>query len=188
MTVVIGIDPSLTVSGCARLDLARGADGDLQPVRWETWRAKAPAPDVESVETMRRRIRAMLREVLALVPDFFDLAVIEGRSQSKFSALADERAGLRWFLIDQLLPRGPVAVVSPSTRALLATGNGKSAKPAVLAAMRAEFPAAQIADHNVADAVALAAAGAHALGMPWGLTGKQTKAHARVAWPLTTAA
>lgn len=184
MTVVIGVDSSLTISGCARVDLGVGDEGHLEPVRWETWRARAVKGDVVNVDTNRRRIRTMLREILAFVPDFFDIAVVEGPSMgSKFTPLADERSGLRWMLIDQLMPRGPVVLMPPTTRALLAAGAGNARKGAVLDAVRVMVPAAHVPDHNVADAVALAMAGAHHLGMPWALTEKQEAAFAKVAWP-----
>lgn len=111
---------------------------------------------------------------------------------AKHTPLADERAGLRWMLIDQLLPRGPVALVSPTAREVLAVGHGfprgtsqTARKKAVVAAVTAAAPGAHVPDHNVADAVALTLAGAHRLGMPWPapMTAKQEKAHASVAWP-----
>lgn len=127
----------------------------------------------------------MLREMLCLVPDAFDIAVVEGPSMGgKIQAsLKDERAALRWFLIDQLLPRGPVVVLSPATRALLGAGNGRAKKAEVLAAVRARVPAAHVPDDNVADAVALAEAGARWLGVPVDYSAAQVSAHARIAWP-----
>lgn len=188
MSVVIGIDSSLTITGCARVDLGVGAAGQIEALRWETWRART-VEDGGTVLGMRRRIRMMLREILALVPDSVTLSVVEGPAiGAKHAALADERAGLRWMLIDQLLARGPVAIVPPKTRALLATGNGNADKRAVLAAIRDAVPAAHVPDHNVADGVALALAGAHALGMPWELTAKQISAHGKVPWPAESVA
>lgn len=183
MSVVVGIDSSLTTSGCARVDLGVGESGQVEALRWETWRARAPKPLEETVESTRRRIRIMVREVLALVPDFVTLTVIEGPAFSRLNGKGDERAAVRWFLIDQLLARGPVAVITPGTRALLAAGTGRAPKALVLSRVRAAFPQAHVPDHNVADGVALAAAGAHHLGMPWALTEEQETAFAKVAWP-----
>lgn len=194
--IALGFDTSLTISGCARVDVGEGASGQLEAVRWETWRAKAAVPDEESVLAERRRIRAMLREILALVPDTFDIAVIEGPAPTTaFSGKADERSGLRWMLIDQLLPRGPVTLVDPQTRAVLAWGKGvprkrkgqssAQAKTPVLEAVRAAVPDAWIPDHNVADAVALARAGAVWLGASVEYSDRQTSAHAELAWPAT---
>jgi hypothetical protein len=192
--IALGFDTSLTVSGCVRVDVGVGASGQLEPVRWETWRAKAPVPEVSTVLAERRRLRWMLREILALVPERFDVAVIEGPAPAAtFSGKADERSGLRWMLIDQLLPRGPVAMVDPQTRAVLAWGRGmprrkkgqtsNAAKLPVLEAVRAAVPDAHVPDHNVADAVALARAGAHWLGVPVEYSTVQLSAHAGVAWP-----
>lgn len=193
MTVVMGFDTSLTISGCARVDLGVGADGQLAAVAWETWRGRGVKPDVESIATNRRRIRKVLREILAPVPAAFDLAVVEGPAMgAKYTPLADERSGLRWMLVDQLLARGPVAFVTPSAREVLAVGHGfprstpqTARKKAVVAAITAAAPGAHVPDHNVADAVALTLAGAHRLGMPWPapMTAKQEKAYASVAWP-----
>lgn len=192
MTVVVGVDPSLTTTGCARVDLGVGASGQVEALRWETWRARAAAAETVTVESNRSRIRRMLRETLTLVPDFFDLAVIEGPAMgAKYTPLADERSGFRWMLVDQLLARGPVAMVSPSTRQALAysgtipRGTSKTKRKRIVTeAVRRAFPAAHVPDDNVADAVALTAAGAYQLGMPWALTEKQQQVHGKVPWPV----
>lgn len=177
--IVFGVDSSLTVSGCASVFFTP------EKVRWETWRGRAAKAEVASVAATHRRIILMAREVMSLVPPKVDLSVIEGPSMGgKMTAsLKDERAGLRWLLINQLLSRGPVAVVSPGTRALLAAGKGNAPKNDVLDAIRSRVPGAHVPDHNVADAVALAEAGAHFLGMPVEYSAAQMSAHAKVAWP-----
>ncbi len=186
MTVVIGVDPSLTCTGVAML-----AWDAAEPrfAHWQTWRARSQAlpkdfPEAEIVPATRRRLRIVLRESLALIPGRVDLTVIEGPSRkSKQSGMSDERAALRWWLIDQLLARGPVVVLTPKTRALLGCDNGNAEKRVVREAVRAAYPDVHIPDDNVADAVALAAAGAHRLGFPVEYSPKQTRAHARIAWP-----
>jgi hypothetical protein len=188
--IAAGFDTSLTASGVATVEFG----GDLAAPVWQTWRARAPKPVDESVASERRRLRIMLREILALVPARVQISVVEGPApQAKNSGKADERSGLRWMLIDQLLSRGPVVLIDPQTRAVLAWGkgmprrkNGQSsdqAKAPVLAAVRARIPGAHVPDHNVADAVALAEAGAHWLGMPVEYSATQVSAHANVAWP-----
>lgn len=187
MTAVLGIDPSLTTTGCALVEWHSGTD--FPDPSWSTWRARASKPEVESVASTRRRIRVMLREILAFVPPRIDMSVVEGPSiGSKHAALADERAGLRWMLIDQLFARGPVVIVTPATRSILAADNGRASKKVVHAAVQAMLPGVHVPDHNVADAAAMAAAGAHALGLVMPYTGKQVSAHAKVAWPVGTAA
>ncbi|MEV8023702.1 hypothetical protein [Microbacterium sp. NPDC080220] len=192
--IVLGFDTSLTVSGCARVDLGVGESGQVEALHWETWRARASRPTDDSVLGERRRIRQMLREILALVPERFDLAVIEGPAPGgKFSGKADERSGLRWMLIDQLCARGEVVKIDPQTRAVLGSGRGvrrrknetaAQAKAFVLNAVRLLVPDANVPDHNVGDAVALAHAGAVALGLRAEYSAAQTEAHAKVAWPV----
>lgn len=192
MSVVLGVDPSLTVSGVALVEWHEGTD--FPGPNWQTWRGRAAKAEVVTAETNRRRIRVMLREILAFVPRKLDLSVVEGPAMgAKFTPLADERAGLRWMLIDQLMARGPVAVVSPSSRQAL-TGVGKiprgttpaARKNAVMAAVQAMVPGAHVPDHNVADAVALAAAGAHQVGLLMPYTVKQETAFGKVPWPVTS--
>ncbi len=194
MSAVLGVDSSLTITGCALVEWHPGTD--FTGPRWQTWRARAAAPDVETVATNRRRIRVMLREILALVPARLDLSVVEGPAMSaRHTPLADERAGLRWMLVDQLMARGPVALVAPTARQAL-SGVGvipKDTKPAkrkqmVADAVRRMLPDVHVPDHNVADAVALAAAGAQHLGLWMPYTDKQITAHAKVAWPVETVA
>lgn len=192
MTVVVGIDPSLTCTGVAMLTWHEGTE--FPGPNWQTWRARSQAlpeglPDAEVVAATRRRIRIVLRETLAFIPGRVDLTVIEGPSFGSKGGKSDERAALRWFLIDQLMARGPVVVIGPKTRALLGADDGNANKAKVRAAVRVAFPNVHVPDDNVADAVALAAAGAHRLGCPLvGYSPKQLKAHARVAWPQETAA
>lgn len=183
MTVVLGVDPSLTISGCALVRWDRGTDFDGP--YWETWRAKAPKPETATVDATRRRIRQMLSEILSLVPARLDMSVIEGPSMgSRNAGLGDERSGLRWMLIDQLLARGPVAVLTPSTRAIIGGNAGNASKQIVLEVMRNLVPEAHIPDHNVADAVALARAGARQLGYFTPYSNKQVSAHEKVSWPV----
>ncbi|MFF7681507.1 hypothetical protein ACFZA2_02010 [Microbacterium sp. NPDC007973] len=199
MTVVIGLDTSLTTTGVARVDLGVGGAGQVEAVRWGTAQAKAPAPSRSTPASERRRLRVMTRAVLAHVPERVDLVVLEGPAPgAKFSGKADERSGLRWMLIDQLVPRTPtgeeVVLIDPQTRAVLAWGKGMprrkkgqssdQAKAPVLAAVRARVTGADVADHNIADAVALAEAGAHFLGMAVEYSAAQVSAHAKVAWPV----
>lgn len=194
MTVVLGVDPSLTVSGCALVKF--GGQADAWGPAWETWRGRSSAADEVNAETSRRRIRKMLTEILALVPPRLTLSVVEGPAMgAKHTPLADERAGLRWMVIDQLLSRGPVVLVTPTARQVLAHSDPipRGTKPAarkalVLASVRALVPAAHVPDHNVADAVALAAAGAHRVGLSMPYTAKQETAHSRVLWPVDAAA
>lgn len=194
MSVVLGVDPSLTVSGCAVVRF--GGLADAWGPAWETWRGRSSAAEEVNAETSRRRIRKMLTEILALVPPRLTLSVVEGPAMgAKYTPLADERAGLRWMLIDQLMARGPVVLVTPTARQVLAhsdpvpRGTKQAARKAlVLASVRELVPAANVPDHNVADAVALAAAGAHRVGFRMPYTAKQERTHSNVLWPVESVA
>lgn len=194
MSVVFGVDPSLTVSGCA---LVRFGDGEqVADPFWETWRGRGVPAEVVNAESSRLRIRRMLTEILSLAPSRITLSVVEGPAMAaKYTPLADERAGLRWLLIDQLLSRGPVVLVTPNSRQSLTgvgtipRGTSKTVrKRMVLEAVRVLVPAAHIPDDNVGDAVALAAAGAHHVGLRMPYTANQEATHAKVAWPLESVA
>jgi hypothetical protein len=194
VSVVFGVDPSLTISGCATVRFGQGEDA-AEPL-WETWRGRGVPAEVVNAETSRRRIRLMLTEILALAPSRITLSVVEGPAMAaKYTPLADERAGLRWLLIDQLLSRGPVVLVSPNSRqsltgvGVIPRGTSKTKrKRLVTDAVRALVPAAHIPDDNVGDAVALAAAGAHRVGLLMPYTAKQERTHSNVEWPVESGA
>lgn len=177
--LVLGIDPSLTNSGVAAVAL------DDSSARWTTWQSGSrPADFDRSIASRRRRVRKVLAGILGPIPERFTLAVIEAPSYGSQHGAIHEREWLRGLLIDQLCARGPVVEVAPAKRALLATGNGRADKGMVLASIRDAYPQVHVPTHDVADAVALAAAGAHHLGFPAPYGPKQAKAHAMVAWPI----
>jgi hypothetical protein len=182
--MILGVDPSLTCTGLALI----GPDG-VGTTRVRT------SPQ-EGLRGLRDRIRVAVGQTLRFagaagpVPL---LTVIEapvvvrgGRGGAQL-----ERAWLYGLLVDQLLIRGEVVAVRPKVRAKYATGNGNAEKPEVLAAVRAAFPLADVPNHDVADALALAAMGARASGRPSeqlsaddDVSKKQMEAMAAVAWPV----
>jgi len=179
--VVGGVDPALGTTGVAVISF------DEWGARWETgrvqWPAAARTPKTVGDELVR--LRFQVAGVVELLGPRLDLVVIEGASMgSEFRGKSDERGGLRWMLVDRLADGTAVTVVSPRTRAQLATGFGGSRKEDVLPAVRGAFAGVEVADHNVADAVVLAAAGAARLGFPVPYSADQAKAHARIAWPV----
>lgn len=175
--IAVGVDPSLTCTGVAVID----SEGGVM-----TRRIVAPNGGV-SLLARRTRIRKAIAGVLDNVPRRIDVTVIEvPHSRQQFGA-QNERIALYWFLVDQLLARGPVVEVAPSQRAKLATGKGNAKKDDVVAALRTAFPDARIPDDNVADALGLAWAGARWAGIrtPDYLPG-QEEAFARLDWPIRT--
>lgn len=172
--IAVGVDPSLTCTGVAI------ADGGGVITR------RVMSPNLGTTLLARRnRIRRAVDGILAPIPARVDVTVIEvPHSRQQFGA-QNERIALYWFLVDQLLARGPVIEVAPSQRAKLATGSGRATKNEVVAATRAAYPEAQIPDDNVADAVGLMWAGSRWAGdeTPTYLPG-QEEAFARLAWPI----
>jgi hypothetical protein len=178
---VLGVDQSLTSTGLA-LVLASGIHT----------RTIESSPD-EGLMGTRRRIRYIVGRSLRFIGEHVDLdgsvqvlSVIEAPliPHGHQAGQILERAWLFGMLVDQLAIWGPIAQVRSATRAKYATGNGKAEKSEVLAAMRAEHPAAQIPNDDVADALALAAMGARRLGAPIdGASKARTAAVAVVAWP-----
>lgn len=82
-----------------------------------------------------------------------------------------DRAGLWWLVVHLLYKHGLVVEVTGSTMKRYATGSGatpkgSTSKAPVTAAMPRMFPGVFVADDNAADALALAAMGARALGHP----------------------
>lgn len=174
--IVVGIDPSLRCTGIAVFSTQLGLVA--------MGRARTDA--VEGLVATRRRIRVATSRIVRLVPEGTDVVVIESPSARSQYGSHNERVGLYWFVVDQLLGRGiHVIPIGPTSRAKYATGNGNANKKAVLAAVRATFPDHKVPDDNVADALALAGMGLRWLGAPVDgvLSPKQQEAYDAVSWP-----
>jgi Holliday junction resolvasome RuvABC endonuclease subunit len=159
MTTVIGIDPSLTATGLARLTLANTSG--VRPVRIvETCVKRTTGHRNDSVTMRADRLVDIAIDVAGFALPC-DLVVIEGPSLgSRFSGAAWDRAGLWWRIVGRL---GPVAVVPPAVRARWATGNGRADKTQVRDAIT-QLWEHEVGDHNEADALVLASMGAQWLG------------------------
>lgn len=174
--IVVGIDPSLSCTGIVAADEWGGI---------VTNRAKTTTPSTSTLRARRRRTRLALSRILAALPARVDLFVIESPSPRSQHGSHNDRVGLYWLLVDQLLARADVAEVGPKTRAKYATSNGNADKAAVKTAMKSAFPHVPIPDDNVADALALALMGLRHLDSPIDgeITKKQTEAMDAVSWP-----
>ena len=97
-----------------------------------------------------------------------DLAVLELPAPSRAGGGSHERAWLWWEMYRWLESSYiPVALLTPNQRALYATGKGNAPKTAVVDAVARRWPAWHTGgDDNLADAVALMAAGRDRLGYP----------------------
>lgn len=158
---VVGIDPSLAACGVAVLRHPAIAD---TPNRPELRTIGEPGRKHATTAQRTLRLRRQVHRVLAAVPDSCALAVIEGPAYGVTGGASwgfHAGAGLWWALAAGLASRKiPVAVCPPATRARWATGAGNADKNAVFDAMRHLWPTADLRDHNQADALALATAGA----------------------------
>ncbi|MBB2957302.1 hypothetical protein [Pseudoclavibacter helvolus] len=177
--LVTGLDLSLTGSGV--VTIRRTTEG---------WRfakhlvESKSLPKGASLEQWAARQVSIADQVIAATPP--GLIVIEAPSHGSKFGNPHERAGVWWRVVHALVARGDrIASVSPATRAKYATGSGTAKKPAVVAALRESIPAAAITDHNLADALALAALGWRHLGVPVeaSIGAKQLEACRAVRWP-----
>jgi crossover junction endodeoxyribonuclease RuvC len=175
---VLGVDPSLTCTGVATV----GSLGVVAPHRF-------PTKGDGTLVDVRERIRYIVGCVLRFAPERPLLTVIEAPviPHGHGSGQILERAWLFGMLVDQLILRGPVVQVRPSTRAKYGAGSGNAKKAEVLAAVREAFPNVAVRDDNEADAIVLAAMGARHLLMPFDgvASKKQIEAMTAVAWPKT---
>jgi hypothetical protein len=173
VTAVLGVDQSLRGTGLAMRSFG------------ETTTALVRADIGEGVLGIREAVRFIVGRVVKFAPAC-DVYVLEAPIIPRHgSGLALERAWLFGMLFDQLMLRGRVATVHPSTRALYATGNGRASKEEVVAAIAAVHPHLDVRDDNVADALALMGMGCRWLGSPVDgeISSKQAKAMRSAHWP-----
>jgi crossover junction endodeoxyribonuclease RuvC len=184
--IVVGIDPSLTETGVARI----ADDGPIGAgLNVRTYVTGAQGKEGARLHERSARLRELAHH-LYVVSDDADLVVIEGPSLGSTTPHSFDRHGLWWLLVARLSGNGvPVAEVSPSTLKTYALGKGSgkgTGKDAVLAAAvrRYDDHAPELANNNEADALLLADMGARHFGRPLTELGHQhTRALAAIRWP-----
>ncbi|TXS13394.1 hypothetical protein EAO71_35740 [Streptomyces sp. ms191] len=164
--LVIGLDLSLTSTGIAGVDWADAIKPRQKGHMRLSW------------------IRCEIADRIRLA----DLVVVEGPSYKHgHEAGAHERAGLWWLVTHDLWRRDlPYAVCPPAQRAMYATGKGNAGKGEVRDGVRTWFGVEcdGAARYDMADAVSMAALGAHWLGYPVAdLPDTHTRALNGVQWP-----
>lgn len=150
---VLGLDPSLTLSGGAQIS-SLGESAAL--FRWK------PPVKLRGAERMGWHLDNMSQ-----VARECDLVVIEGIAGSGVLGVEAhlELAGLHWVIRHRLYQLGiPCAVVQPSLRQMYLTGKGKADKPACLLAAERRWPDIGFVGTDDADAYTLAHMGADHLG------------------------
>lgn len=178
---VVGIDPSLTSTGIAKVDVL--PNGLVLPI-W-TGRIKSSG---KRGDTLAQRM-ARLDSLVNGIGDAFaapDLVVIEGPAYAKSNPGMHDRSGLWWLVVRYMFEaKLPVAEVPPTIRAKYATGRGNAGKDEVLSAVVRRYPDADITGNDEADALVLAAMGARYMGYPIeeSLPAAQKLVVEKVAWP-----
>lgn len=152
---VVGLDPSLTGTGVARID-----DYGIHTVL-----IKSTGKKGDSLASRARRLASLLSQIGNLVPEGA-LVVIEQPAYSQTGGSHHDRSGLWWLVVAFLHNFHKIVEVAPGTLKKFATGVGNAGKDQMLAAAIRRYPAAEVVDNNVADAVHLAAMGARYLGHP----------------------
>lgn len=175
MSVVAGVDPSLSSTGVAILDA-----GELRVLRIQSrpGERRTLVAQVGRLRDMTRRIRVAVADASPV------LVVMEGPAYGVSENQAHYLAGFWWRLASSLCAIAPVAVVQPGTLKKYATGSGRAEKDRVLLAADRAFPGSGIAGNDEADAAVLAAMGATYLGEPASrFPGKGQAAILAVRWP-----
>lgn len=169
MSVVVGIDPSITATGIAIVKPPHLASNPNIP---RVLTAKSPECEAGLAHHAERVESQAIRIVQKIGNEQVRLVVIEDLpgGMPAWGAMT-ERCALWWLLVRILSKRRiPVAVVNPNVLKLWATGHGKADKDVVHAAMCEMWPGAELftatgkRDDNRADALALASMGTQALG------------------------
>lgn len=165
LTIVAGIDLSLTSTGVARIYIEH-PDIDHATRDIETSRIQSTAPQAATLDQRNKRLTKLAHDVVELTAAA-DLVVIEQPAYSRTVGHAHDRSGLWWLVVNTLIEEYgcPVAEVSPTTRPKYATGRN-AAKDQVLAAVIRRYPDVNVTGNDVADALVLAAMGARHLGHP----------------------
>jgi Holliday junction resolvasome RuvABC endonuclease subunit len=182
VSTVIGIDPSLSSTGIAILR-------DGQPTLPTTigHHSRNGSSYAHRSDRIVSQTRAVIEAIRNHTPaGGYDLAVIEGPAYAHHNAYTHDGAGLWWGIYSALrAKRIPIAVIAPQTRAKWATGKGNASKALVLATVRSWWPNVAVRNDDEADALILAAVGAHHLGdvMPFVVKERHSAALENVDWP-----
>lgn len=154
-----GVDLSLTSTGVTLI----GADNSIT-----TGRVRSKGSNNDPLELRHTRLSDLAWQVVQLVTSHGtpSLVVIEAPALSRVGGHNHDRSGLWWLVVSMLLGVTTVVDAPPSVRAKYAAGKGNAGKDEVLAAVIRRYPQANITCNDEADALALAALGARAMGEP----------------------
>lgn len=163
MTVIAGVDLSLSATGCALIT----TDGTTYST--DTWTRLSTGRRSDTLTDRRDRLAGIRGDVVSWASGA-DLVVVEGPSFGSVGGSSHDRSGLWWMVVERLVAAEcPVVVVAPTTRAKWAAGSGRADKAAVARAVTRMWPqwepgiVGKLEDQ--ADALALASIGCHLLGL-----------------------
>jgi len=181
--IVAGVDLSMTSTGVALVNLARGET--------TVHRIKSAGSKGDSLNQRHARLSGIVRQIVELT-DGAGLVAIEGPSYGSKSPNSHDRSGLWWLLQDdvRLSSDVPIVEIPPTTRAKYATGKGNAGKDDVLLAVDRRYgDLVKVTGNDEADALVLAAMGCRYLGFPIDdpLPKLNLAAMTGVAWPLKEA-
>jgi Holliday junction resolvasome RuvABC endonuclease subunit len=188
VSVVVGIDPSLTSTGIAVL--INGAPLAMKAINGGRKDSKSYAHRSDRI------VRQCGAVIDALPVDHIDLAVIEGQAYGYHNAYTSDGNALWWGIFSQLRAQHiPTAVVTPITRQNWVIGREGSKdatekKKQVLLAVRLWWPglAKAVRNDDIADALALATLGAAHCGdqLPFELKDRHRNTIESIDWPKVT--
>lgn len=188
MSVVVGLDLSLTGSAIAAINLETGE------LATAVHRSPAPADDALGAHVTRHRelVDGIVAQTLACEPAVVVVEGLQFSVKEKDSSLT--RRGFLWWAVAEGLVRGgaPVIEVAPSQIKQFATGKGNASKSEVVAAYATAWPAATRGPNvqDRADAAFAAALGVAWLRrgevLPFKITVLRRKALAKIRAPVTT--
>lgn len=176
MTVVVGLDLSLTGSGICRIE------GEaIQHARIGSGPASAALAD------RSQRLRVLAGKIVERCVGA-DLVGVESPAYSKTMGSMHDRSGLWWMVMGRLTAQGIACYeVTAGTLKVYATGAGRVGKDLVLAEVVRRYidHVPNLATNDEADALVIAAMGFHhATGGPVvALPRTHTRALAAVKWP-----
>lgn len=170
MTVVTGLDLSLTRTGVTRIITYPDRPADITCRSVMIKARHVPRGGVPHTLAERStRLRRIAGDVTTLCAGS-DLIVVEGPTYSSDSGKAHDRAGAWWLIVGRLTGAGlQVVEVSPTALKTYALGKGAGAgtgKDDVVTAVVRRYATVEFSGNDEADSLVLAAMGARFLSQP----------------------
>lgn len=165
MTIVVGVDPSLTGTGVCLLSVG-DEDADDRGRYYFHKTITVPSKSSKTWNDLYLRIHGIVETVNDAVEEA-DLIVMEQPAFASRTGKAHDRSWLWGEIYTRFADRNiPIVTARPQDRCLYATGKGNASKDEVMAATIRRYTEIDIPNNNVADAVIFAALGARMKNVP----------------------